>query len=71
MEGWIIEAMIELNYSAYHLDVARYIWDKYENTIREWDSDFYQWQYILRWSKQRLSDKGKISTPRKGIWELS
>lgn len=54
-------------------DVAKYVWHKYEDALRESGDMLYTWQYDLRWAAQSLRDTGvlKAVDGRRDLpWEL-
>lgn len=73
LEGWVLEALRAYGGTASIVQVARFIWQHYEQQLREAGDLFYTWQYDLRWAAQRLRWSGKLapadSVP-KGIWSL-
>jgi uncharacterized protein YutE (UPF0331/DUF86 family) len=67
------EAITSLGGSASLVDVARYIWEHYEDRLRQSDDLFYTWQYDIRWAANQLRRSGKMNEVEKsprGIWEL-
>jgi hypothetical protein len=52
-------------------DIARYIWDNFEDDLRKSGEFFYVWQYDLRWAGDALVRSGKIRKgPPPGTWHL-
>lgn len=50
----IIECLQNHNGRASILEVSQYIWDNYENELRESGKIFYTWQYEMRWETTKL-----------------
>jgi len=71
LEEIIIEYLEMNKKRASLLEISQYIWEKYENHLRESGKIFYTWQYDLRWAANSLRRKGVIKSGlRKGLWEL-
>lgn len=72
-EDWIIEALHYFNGSGWPKDVAKYIWDHYEDELRQSGSLLYTWQYDIRWAVKKLRNKGVLKPVygRRDLpWEL-
>jgi hypothetical protein len=73
LQNWILEALNENKGSASLIEICKYVWDNYENELRDSGDLFYTWQYDIRWGATRLREKGKLApaseSPR-GVWEL-
>lgn len=67
------EALESAGGSATIVSIARYIWNSYEDDLKESGDLFYTWQYDIRWAANELRRKGEMkgakSSP-KGVWEL-
>jgi hypothetical protein len=54
------------------IDVCKYVWEKYEEDLRQAGDLFYSWQYDIRWAATELRKSGRMKaaevSPR-GIWE--
>lgn len=70
----IKEALFASGGSATLVEVARHIWDHYENALKESGDLLYTWQYDMRWAANILRHSGDLvpaeSSPR-GVWELA
>ena len=54
----IIECLKKSNGRSTLLEVSKYVWDNYENELRESGKIFYTWQYDLRWAANELRKLG-------------
>ncbi len=74
LQEWVIEALREHGGSARVFDVCKYIWDTYENELKQSGRLLYTWQYDVRWAAQKLRDSG-VMKPVHGSksrpWELA
>ena len=55
-------------------DVSKYIWEHYEDELRQSGDLFYTWQYDVRWAAQKLRNRGllKAVNGRRDLpWELA
>ncbi len=71
---WVIEALDILGGSGRPVDVCRVVWENHQNEITSSGEMAYKWQYEIRWTKQKLRDRGTILSPEesgRGIWTLS
>lgn len=52
-------------------DVCKYVWENFENDLKDSGRYFYTWQYELRWASDQLVKSGKIKkgNPR-GVWKI-
>ena len=74
VQQWVLSALKHHNGSASIVQVAKFIWEKYENELRHSGDLFYTWQYEMRWAAQRLRDSGvcvKANKTPTGIWVLN
>lgn len=56
------------------VQVAKFIWENYENELRSSGNLFYTWQYDMRWAANRLRRKEILKDANispNGIWELN
>ena len=70
---WTIASIRERGGAAHHIQIAKDIWDAYEDELRRSGDLFYTWQYDLRWAGHALRQRGVLkadSQSRKGVWEL-
>jgi hypothetical protein len=54
--------------------VCKYIWENYENELRQSGELFYTWQSDVRWAAHSLRTKRVLKSARQsgaGIWELN
>ncbi|HSB95417.1 MAG TPA: hypothetical protein VLC91_03160 [Spongiibacteraceae bacterium] len=73
LPDWVAEAIKANGGSARLLEVAKYIWDKYEAELHRSGDLFYKWQYDMRWAANQLRNKGvmkPVSASPLGVWEL-
>ena len=74
MMDWVLEALCSLGGSGRPKDVSRYIWENYEDRLRESGDLLYTWQYDVRWAAQKLRNTGKLKPVhgRRDLpWELA
>lgn len=74
LSAWIVEALREAGGRAQLIDVARYIWEEYEDELRASGDLFYTWQYDMRWQAQKLRNEGVLlpdSKTSQGTWALN
>lgn len=68
---WVVEALNELGGEAQQIDVAKVVWRRHEQHLRESGDMFYTWQYDLRWAATRLRKSGRLELNRAGKpWRL-
>jgi len=73
LQGWVIEALKSNNRRASIIQLCKYVWDNFENELKESGDLFFTWQYDIRWAASQLRRKGVIRSADispKGIWEL-
>lgn len=74
LREWIIEALKANKGRASIVQVCKYVWDKYQNELRESGDLFFTWQYDIRWASDYLRRTGIIRSAElspRGIWELA
>lgn len=74
LRKWIIKALEEMSGSASLLDICKYVWNNYEEDLRNSGDLFYTWQYDIRWAATDLRKSGLIKSAKespRGLWELS
>lgn len=74
MKPWIIAALKAHGGKARVVQVCKYIWDHYENQIRNSGDVLYTWQYDVRWAAQMLRDEGVLRSKDRSKsrhWELA
>ena len=72
LRAWIIEALEELGGEARQIDVAKVVWRRHENDLRESGDLFYRWQYDLRWAATSLRKDGRLQENARGKpWVLT
>lgn len=70
---WVKEALIENNGRGTIVQVAKYIWDNYEDELRNSGDLFFTWQYEMRWAAFQLRRKGILRPQElsiRGVWIL-
>ncbi len=71
LKAWIVEALDELGGEARQIEVAKVVWRRHENTLREGGDIFYRWQYDLRWAATVLRKEGRLAINGRGEpWRL-
>lgn len=73
MKLWIIEGLTSMGGVGWPRDIAKYVWDNYEDDLRKSGDILYTWQYDLRWAAQYLRDNNKLKPVNKRTdrpWEL-
>ncbi len=74
LQDWVIEALKAKGGQAKVFDVCKYIWDNYEDELKNSGRLLYTWQYDVRWAAQKLRDSG-VMKPVRGSknkpWELA
>jgi hypothetical protein len=55
------------------IEICKYIWDKYEEDLKNSGDLFFSWQYDIRWAATELRKSKRMRaaelSPR-GIWEI-
>lgn len=73
MMDWVVAALRTNDGAASVADVAKYVWENYEDELRRSGSLLWTWQYDIRWAAMKLRKQGIIRAAHlspKGIWEL-
>ncbi|WP_298809873.1 hypothetical protein [uncultured Sphingomonas sp.] len=73
MQLWVRESLGELGGEAKIIDVAKHIWLRHEDDLRQAGDAFYTWQYDMRWAADQLRRTGKLALRKEGsrsIWSL-
>lgn len=73
MKDWVIIALKSMRGKGWPKDVAKYIWDHYEDELRKSGGLLYTWQYDVRWAAQALRNSGVLKAVynRRDLpWEL-
>lgn len=73
LQLWVREALGDLGGQGLVNDVAKHIWLKHENDLRQLGDPFFSWQYDMRWAAQRLRETNKLGLRRQGaksVWYL-
>ncbi|WP_343249961.1 hypothetical protein [Diplocloster hominis] len=55
------------------IGVCKYVWEHYQDELRNSGDLFYTWQYDIRWAATELRKANRMKDARlcqKGIWEL-
>jgi len=55
-------------------DVCKHIWEQHETDLRSSGDLFYIWQYVIRWSANRLRRKKIMRSVEESpahVWELA
>lgn len=71
---WVLKALRSLEGRGWPKDVSKYIWEHYEERLKESGDLLYTWQYDVRWAAQKLRDTGKLKPVhgRRNLpWELT
>jgi len=63
--------LADLGKRATVVQVCKYIWQRYEQELRNSDDFFYTWQYDVRWAADTLRKRGVIKLSRNRTWELT
>ncbi len=74
MKDWVLQALRSSGGKGWPKDVAKFIWDNYEDELKRSGSILYTWQYDVRWAAQELRDSGKLKPVhgRRDLpWELA
>lgn len=70
----VFEALEKLGGKGTIAQICKYIWDNYEEDLRNSGELFYLWQYDMRWAGQQLRNDGKLVKSQKaprGIWIIT
>lgn len=70
---WVIEALSAHGGRARIVEICKYIWQHYENELRQSGDLFFTWQYDVRWAGQKLRNNGTlipVFRRRNVPWEL-
>ncbi len=70
----VVEALRKNGSKGTIVQVSKYIWDNYEQELRDSGDIFYTWQYEVRWAAKKLRDKGimkPVTESPKRVWELA
>lgn len=71
LKSWGVEALEELGGEARQIDVAKVVWRRHENDLREGGDIFYRWQYDIRWAATELRKDGRLAlNERNEPWRL-
>lgn len=73
LKKWVLKAVGSHDGEASIVEVCKYIWNKYEDELRDSGDLFYTWGYDVRWAAQKLRDQGKMGYRKKGrinVWTL-
>ncbi len=62
--------LTDLGKRATVVQVCKYIWQHYEQQLRDSGDFFYTWQYDVRWAADTLRKRGLIKLARNRTWEL-
>lgn len=74
LKPWIVEALQSAGREMSILEVAKFVWERHEEELRDAGDLFFSWQYDLRWAAQVLRDEGVLRAKdgkRSGGWELA
>ena len=74
MMEWVLRALRDLGGKGWPKDVAKYVWENYEDDLRASGDILYTWQYDLRWAAQKLRNSGRLKPVhgRRDLpWELA
>lgn len=74
LKDWVVEAVDAHGEGARVIEVARHIWERHEQDLRESGDLFYTWQYDMRWAATSLRHEGRLkaaSASPPGVWELN
>ena len=74
MKEWIIICLKSRGGSGWPREVSKYVWEHYEQELRDSGDLLYTWQYDIRWAAQKLRDSGilkPVNRRRDLPWELA
>ena len=69
----LAKTLKELNGQGTIVEVCKYIWENYEEELRNSGDLFYTWQYDIRWAATMLRKARKMESAEispSGLWEL-
>ncbi len=71
LKAWVVEALSELGGEARQIEVAKVVWRRHENELRQSGDIFYRWQYDMRWAATELRKEGRLADNARGEpWRL-
>lgn len=73
LSDWLLESLEARGGEAHHVQIAKDIWERHEDDLRDSGELFYTWQYDLRWAGMKLRKQGTLqpdSRTRRGVWAL-
>ncbi len=71
LKAWVVEALSELGGEARQIEVAKVVWRRHENELRQSGDIFYRWQYDIRWAATELRKEGRLVDNARGEpWRL-
>ncbi len=71
LKEWVVEALVELGGEARQIEVAKVVWRRHEQQLRDSGDIFYRWQYDIRWAATALRKEGRLAeNPRGKPWRL-
>ncbi len=71
LKTWVVEALFELGGEARQIEVAKVVWRRHENELRQSGDIFYRWQYDMRWAATELRKEGRLVDNARGEpWRL-
>ena len=69
--AWVLEALRANGGKATVIEVAKQIWNRHEDELRDAGDLFYTWQYDIRWAATKLRHRGQLRVTDRGEpWEL-
>ena len=74
LQALVIEALEANGGSARIPIVCKYVWENYEDELKQSGELFYTWQSDIRWAVNSLRKKRALKSARQsgpGIWELN
>jgi hypothetical protein len=74
LDIWLIEALRALGGSGTVIQVSKYVWEQHETELRASGDLFYKWQYVIRWSANRMRRKKTMKSVEESpphLWELA
>ncbi len=74
LKDWLVEALKANGGRGSIVQLCRYVWEYYEQELRNSGDLFYTWQYDIRWAATQLRQarlmRDADDSPQ-GIWELA